>query len=82
MMPTRCGLIESENLRQMESQIFDEITGAAHAKLAKVTKVFANLRRIQIELLGEVLRRDCLDSRSGQLVQATQVNAQTVRGEL
>jgi len=47
--------IEAENFRQMFSQVIDEIADAADSKLAKVPKVLANLRRIQIELLCEFL---------------------------
>jgi len=37
-------LIQPENFCQMESEVFNEIAGAADAKLAKVAKVLANLR--------------------------------------
>jgi hypothetical protein len=66
----------------VRSQIFDVITGATDSKLAKVTEVFPDLRRIEIELFGQLLRRDRLDPGSRQFIQAPQVNAQAVGGEL
>src|SRR5882762_11680638 len=75
-------LVEAENFRQVFPQVVDEIPGPAHAELAKVTQVFANLRRVEIELLSQLLRRDRLDSSGRQLVQATQIDAQTIRRQL
>ena len=55
--------VETEYLRDVIAQIFNVVANAAHAKLAKVTKIFPNLRGVQIKLLGQRLRRDGLDSR-------------------
>src|SRR5438552_2101249 len=67
--------IEAENLCQMLAQIVHEITCAAHTELAEVTEILANLRGVEIELLGEFLRRDGLNSRRCQLVQAAEIDA-------
>ena len=61
-------LVQSENLRQVRAQIFDVITGAADAELAKVPEVFSYLGGIQIELLGQLLRRNSFDSRYRQFI--------------
>ena len=47
--------VETENLRQMLAEIVHEITYAAHTELAEVTEILANLRRVEIELLGKFL---------------------------
>ena len=47
--------IETQNLRDVIAQVGDVVTNAAHAKFAEVTQVFANLRGVQVELLGERL---------------------------
>src|SRR5437773_12329186 len=74
--------VQAQDFDEMFAQIVDKVSGAAHPKLAEVTQILSNLRRIKIELLSQFLRRDGLDSGSIQLVEATQVNAESVRGEL
>ena len=54
--------IEAENLAQVALQILDVVADAAHAELAEVRQVLADLRGVQMELLGERLRRDRLDA--------------------
>src|SRR6185437_4169517 len=68
-------LIQAKNFRQMTAQVVDEVSGAPHAKFTEITEVFANLRRIQIELLGEFLRRNGSDAGGREFVQAAQVYA-------
>src|SRR3954470_18745363 len=45
--------IEPEDLAQVTSQIGDVIADAAYAELAEVREVLANLRGVEMELLGE-----------------------------
>src|SRR2546430_14791333 len=73
--------VEAEDLRQMLAEIVQEITYAAHTELAEVTEIRANLRGAEIELLGKFLRGNGLNSRGRQLVQAAEIDAQTVRGQ-
>ena len=47
--------IQSENFDEMRAQIFDVVTRAAHAELAKVSEILSDLGRIQVELLGQLL---------------------------
>ena len=74
--------VQTENVRQVLLQVIDEITNAAHAKLAEVAEVLANLCGIEIELLRQLLGRNRLDPCARQFVQTAQVNAETVRGQL
>ena len=74
--------IEAENLPQVPLQIADVVADAAHAELAEVGEVLADLRGVQVELLGERLRRDRADAGAVELVQAAQVDRQAVGGEL
>jgi len=68
--------IETEDLRNVRAQILDVIADAAHAKLAEVTEVFANLRGVQMKLLGERLRRDGLDPGRVQRIEAAKINTE------
>ena len=74
--------IEAENLAQVALQIADVVADAAHAELAEVREVLADLRGVQVELLGERLRGDRLDAGALELVEAAQVDRQAVGGEL
>ena len=74
--------IEAENLPQVALQIVDVVADAADAELAEVREVLANLRGVQVELLGERLRRDRADAGVFELVEAAQVDRQPVGGEL
>ena len=51
-------------------QVLDVIADAAHAELAEVGEVLADLRRVEVELLGQRLRRDGLDAGRLELVEA------------
>ena len=50
--------VEAEDLAEMPLQIADVVADAADAELAEVRQVLADLRGVQVELLGERLRRD------------------------
>src|SRR5688572_30129387 len=47
--------IEAENLPQVPAQFLDVIADAAHAELAEVREILANLGGVEMELLGERL---------------------------
>jgi hypothetical protein len=47
--------VETENPRDVIAQVRYVVANSAHTKLAEVTKVFANLRGIEVELLGKRL---------------------------
>ena len=74
--------IEAENLPQMALQIADVVADAADAELAEVGEVLANLRGVEMELLGERLRRDRADAGFLEHVEAAQVHRKPVGGEL
>ena len=74
--------IEAENLAQVALQIADVVADAADAELAEVGEVLADLRGVQVELLGERLRRDGADAGVLERVQAAQVDRKPVGGEL
>src|SRR5205085_8040593 len=80
--PDTMRFVESEDLCQVRSQIFDVVAGAAHAELAKVPKVFSYLCGIQIELLGQLLRRNGLDSGRRQFIKTAQIYAQAISRQL
>ncbi|MNC95728.1 hypothetical protein D3C83_129170 [compost metagenome] len=71
--------VEAENLPQMPPKVLHVIADAADAELAEVREVLADLRGVEVELLGKRLRGDCLHTRDVELVQATQINGQAVR---
>jgi len=52
--------IETENLPQVPAQLLDVVADAADAELAKVRQILANLRGVEMELLGQGLRGDGL----------------------
>ena len=74
--------IEAEDLPQVALQVADVVADAAHAELAEVREVLANLRGVQVKLLGERLRRDRPDAGIFERVQAAQVDRQPVGREL
>ena len=63
MIATRSLLIEAENLAKVPLQVADVVADAADAELAEVGEVLADLRRVEVELLGERLRRDGANAR-------------------
>ena len=74
--------IEAEDLAQVALQVLDVIADAADAELAEVGEVLADLRRVEVELLGQRLRRDGLDAGGLELVEAAQVDRQPIGGQL
>ena len=54
--------IEAENLPEVAPQLLDVVAHAADAELAEVREVLADLRGVEMELLGERLRGDRLDA--------------------
>ena len=66
----------------MALQIADVVADAADAELAEVGEVLADLRGVQMELLGQRLRRDRPHAGIVERVQAAQVHRQAVGGEL
>ena len=63
-------------------RILDVVADAADAELAEVGEVLADLRGVEVELLGQRLRRDGLHAGALELVEAAQVDRQAVGGEL
>ena len=55
--------IEAEDLPQVPAQVLDVVADAADAELAEIREVLANLRGVEVELLGQRLRRDRLARR-------------------
>ena len=66
----------------MPAQILDVVADAADAELAEVREVLANLRRVQMELLGQRLRRDAAHAGGFERGQAAQVHRQAVGRQL
>ena len=82
MIATRTPPVEAEDLPQVRAQLLDVVADAADAELAEVGEVLANLRRVQVELLGQRLRRDRPHAGGVERVQAAQVDRQPVGGQL
>ena len=57
MIATRDALIEAEDLPQVPAQFLDVVADAADAELAEIRQVLPDLRGVQVELLGQRLRR-------------------------
>ena len=74
--------IEAEDLAQVALQIADVVADAADAELAEVGEVLADLRGVEVELLGERLRRDRADAGVLEHVEAAEVDGKPVGGEL
>src|SRR5262249_13020546 len=70
-----------EDLPQVPLQVADVVADAAHAELAEIGEVLADLRRVQVELLRQRLRGNGLDARVLELVEAAKVHRQPVRRE-
>jgi len=73
--------VQPQNLTQMAAQILDVVTDAANAELAEIREVFADLRGVQVELLGERLGGNGLDTGGIKLVQAAQIDGQAIGGQ-
>src|SRR5262249_22191790 len=54
--------IQPEDLAQVPPQLLDVVADAADAELAEVRQILADLRRIEVELLGERLGGDRADA--------------------
>ena len=52
--------VETEYLRDVIAQVVDVVADAAHAKLTEVPKIFPDLSGIEVELVGQRLRRNGL----------------------
>ena len=74
--------VKAQNLPEMPLEILDVVADAADAELAEIGQILADLRGIQMELLGQGLRRNRFDAGGFELSQAAQVNRQTIGGEL
>ena len=66
----------------MSTEILDVVPDAADAELSEVGEVLSNLRRVQVELLRQRLRRDAADAGSFESGQAAQVHRQAVGRQL
>ena len=82
MIATRTRLVEAEDLPEVAPQLLDVVADAADAELAEIREVLADLRRIQVELLGQRLRRDRAHARRIEGVEAAQVDRQPVGRQL
>ena len=82
MIATRSFAIEAEDLAQVALQIADVVADAADAELAEVGEVLADLRGVEVKLLGERLGRDRADAGVLERVEAAQVDGKPVGGEL
>src|SRR4029453_1161820 len=69
--------IEAENALELGLEPGDVVADPANAELAEVRQVLADLRRVQIEALGQLLRRDGLDAVLFELQQAPGVDRET-----
>ena len=69
--------IEPENLAQVAAQILDVVADAAHAELAEVRQVLANLRGVEMELLGQAAGRDGVDAGGLERLERSQVDRQS-----
>src|SRR6185503_6526947 len=74
--------IEAQNLAQMALQIADVVADAADTELAEIREILANLRGVQVELLGEGLGGNRTDAVAFELVETPQVHGEAVGGEL
>ena len=82
MIATRTALVDAEDLAQVAPQLLDVVADAANAELAKVREILPNLRRVEVELLGERARRDGPHAGGVERVEAAQVDRQPVGGQL
>ena len=82
MIATRTPAIEAEDLAQVPAQILDVVADAADAELAEVREVLADLRRVEMELLGERLRRHSPHAGALERGQAAQVDREAVGRQL
>src|SRR5215203_367550 len=74
--------IEAENLPEVAAQFLDVVTDAPDTELAEVRQILANLRGVEMKLLGQGLGGDGLCAGSVELVETPQVDRQAIRSEL
>ena len=67
--------IETQDFRDVIAQVRDKVTNTAHTKFAKVPKILSNLRGVEVELFSQRLRRNRVNARVRQRVQAAQIDA-------
>ena len=82
MIATRSRRSRPRICRRWRLQILDVVADAAHAELAEIGEILADLRGVQVELLGQRLRRDRLDAAGSSWFEAAQVDRQAVGREL
>src|SRR5262245_21605711 len=69
--------IEPEDLLELGLEAGDVVTDAAHAELAEVREVLPDLRGVEVEALGELLRGDGLHAVLFELLQTARVHRET-----
>ena len=74
--------IEAEDLAQVTPQVLDVVADAAHAELAEVRQVLADLGGVQAELLGQAARRDGVDAGRLERLERPEVDRQPRGREL
>ena len=74
--------VEAENLAQVTAQLLDVVADAADAELAEVGQVLPDLRGVQVELLGQRLRRDRADPGRVQRAEAAQIDGEAIGRQL
>src|SRR5437867_1684200 len=72
-------LVETQDLDEMTLQLGDVVAHPAHSELTEVREIFPDLRRVEVELVGQLARGDGLDARLLEKAQAAQVEGQAVR---
>src|SRR5439155_14066987 len=73
---------EAENLSKMPLEIADVVADAADAELAEIREVLPDLRRVEVKLLGEGLRRDRLDAGVFERRETPQIDRQPILCQL
>ena len=82
MIATRTRLSMPRICAQVAPQLLDVVADAADAELAEVGEILANLRRVEVKLLGQRLRGDRPHAGRVERVEAAQVDRQPVGREL
>ena len=71
--------VEPENLSKMAPQLLDVVPDAADAEFAEIRQVLSDLRRIQVELVGQRLRRHRPYAGAVERIETAQIHGQPVR---
>src|SRR4030095_12054059 len=74
--------IEAENLAQVAAEILNVVADATNAKLTEIRQILSNLGGVEMESFRQRLRRNGFGAGSLELIQAAQVNRQSIRREL